>query len=97
TTGGTIRERLAWTLRVQARPGRCVDALRGMPGDLVPQAGRAEPPGLPGVQPSFPPLRRGADRAAPGRGDVRGMVSRPPPRRSARLQRPSPLPRAGAD
>ena len=94
SAGRTSDERLAWALRAEARAGRRLDALRRMPGHPLSQAGRAKPGRLPRVQPPFSPVRDGADRPAPGRGHVRGMVRRAAAARSARLQRPPALPRA---
>src|ERR1700734_1474432 len=66
------RKYLARTLRAEAGPGRRLDAMRRVPGDAVPQAGRAEPARLPRVQPSSPCLGERTDQSAPRQGYLRG-------------------------
>ena len=62
SAGRTSAERLARALRRQASARRRLDALRGMPGDALSQAGRAKPRRLPRVQPPLPALRPRTDR-----------------------------------
>ena len=78
TEGGTLLECLAWTFRAEARAGEGLDRLRGLPGDPLPQAGRAKPPRLSGMQPPFHRFRGRTDQATPRHRHVRGMVCRPP-------------------